>query len=332
MQSDASEEGYVICEQDMVMLFAPRGVGKSMFAMGLSIALATGGEFLCWKARRPIKVLYIDGEMPGRRVQKRLRDMTSHFNPHRQSKLNNNLAVLVRDQQGARKRLPRLDTPEGQHAVARLMDPRWTDEHDARLGAHLEGPQQLARWGARVVIIDNAACLFDPEGENDPAAWQPAQDWLQNLRDDGITPLLVHHASRTGTARGHSSKEDLMDTVIALTRMQGYKMRDGAQFKTEFTKGRSLYGDAAESFKAGISRETKTWFWEPIGKKKKSVEQARSALHEAIKDYIRANDGCSANRIEGRVSGGTTRIREALSDLLTAREIKKFKNGGFSIQ
>lgn len=326
------EDGYVICVQDMVLLFASRGIGKSLFALGLSIAIATGGEFLCWKAKKPRKVLYVDGEMPGRRIQKRLREMTEGLSKLRRYYLDRNLAFIARDWQGKGKRMPRLDTPEGEHAVERLLSPNWKDADDEFLEVHLEGPQKLASWGARVVVIDNAACLFDPEGESDPKAWQPASEWLQSLRDKGITTLLVHHASRTGTSRGHSSKEDLMDTAIQLTRPQGYQARDGAKFKVDFTKGRSLFGDAADPVIAHLKRG-EGWTWEPAGKvKKKTVKDARNKLHEAIRDYVRANDGCSANRIETCVRGGSGPIREALSELLTAGEIKKLKNGGFSLE
>ena len=57
--------------------------------------------------------------------------------------------------------MPRLDTPEGQAALAPF----------------------IARAG--LVFLDNRLCLFDPEGEKDATAWQPAQDWLLALRRRG---------------------------------------------------------------------------------------------------------------------------------------------------
>lgn len=224
--------------------------------------------------------------------------------------------------------MPRLDTPEGEAAVERLVDPKWSNK-DEEILLQLDGPRRLIHWGATVVILDNAACLFDPEGEKDGAAWRPAQDWLLKLRDRGVTTILVHHAGKSGEARGHSSKEDAMDTIISLRHPQGYKARMGAKFIVDFTKGRSLFGDAADPFLSKFNAED-GWTWEPLGAKKKSVKAAKSALHEAIKDYVRAHDGCTSTRIETRVKGGTKPIREALSKLLTARELKKYKNGGFS--
>ena len=37
---------------------------------------------------------------------------------------------------------------------------------------------------ADLVILDNRSCLFDPEGEKDASAWQPAQEWLQKHKPD----------------------------------------------------------------------------------------------------------------------------------------------------
>ena len=39
------------------MLFSWRGVGKTWVALGISVAIATGGEFLGWTAPQPRKVV-----------------------------------------------------------------------------------------------------------------------------------------------------------------------------------------------------------------------------------------------------------------------------------
>jgi len=57
----------------------------------------------------------------------------------------------------------------------------------------------------------------------------------------------VHHAGRNGQPRGTSKREDLMDTVIELKRPTNYDARDGAHFVLNFTKGRHLSGDQAQS-------------------------------------------------------------------------------------
>src|SRR5215470_9289787 len=54
----------ILLEQSLAMIHAWRGVGKTHVALGIAYAVASGGSFLGWKAERPRKVLYLDGEMP----------------------------------------------------------------------------------------------------------------------------------------------------------------------------------------------------------------------------------------------------------------------------
>ncbi|HWY81092.1 MAG TPA: AAA family ATPase, partial [Roseiarcus sp.] len=58
-------------DKGLAMLYAERGIGKTWIALGAAHAVASGGEFLCWRAERPRKVLYIDGEMPAHTLQER---------------------------------------------------------------------------------------------------------------------------------------------------------------------------------------------------------------------------------------------------------------------
>jgi putative DNA primase/helicase len=48
----------------LAMIHAERGIGKTWVALNAAHALNTAGEFLGWRARRPIRVVYLDGEMP----------------------------------------------------------------------------------------------------------------------------------------------------------------------------------------------------------------------------------------------------------------------------
>ena len=58
-------------DKGLTMIFAPRGVGKTWAALGIAHAVAGGGAFLRWRATRPRRVLYIDGEMPAVMLQDR---------------------------------------------------------------------------------------------------------------------------------------------------------------------------------------------------------------------------------------------------------------------
>ena len=60
-----------IPSQGLAMLYGPRGMGKTLVGMGIAYAVASGGEFLKFKAAKARKVLYVDGEMPAVAMQER---------------------------------------------------------------------------------------------------------------------------------------------------------------------------------------------------------------------------------------------------------------------
>jgi RecA-family ATPase len=57
-----------------VMLYAPTGLGKTMFGIALGLRAASGTGFLHWRGHGPKRVLYIDGEMPRLLLKERLAD------------------------------------------------------------------------------------------------------------------------------------------------------------------------------------------------------------------------------------------------------------------
>jgi putative DNA primase/helicase len=45
------------------MIYAPRGIGKTFFALSIALALASGTQFLKFKSSKPRKIVYLDREM-----------------------------------------------------------------------------------------------------------------------------------------------------------------------------------------------------------------------------------------------------------------------------
>lgn len=167
---------------NLVELVGQRGRGKSWVMLSLALLTACGGEVLGFSCADPLRVLYVDGEMESELVQQRL-DLLA--GPHGALDLRGDLSRLryiAADWQA--DFLPRLDTPEGQ--------------------AYIE--YEVER--ADVVFLDNRSCLFDPNGEKDPEAWQPAQEYLLSLRRRGKAVVVAHHTNKQGGARGHSKAED----------------------------------------------------------------------------------------------------------------------------
>ena len=62
----------VIPAQGIVILFAPRGIGKTFTALSAALAVAGGATLFHWHAPNTKQVLYVDGEMPAQAMQDRL--------------------------------------------------------------------------------------------------------------------------------------------------------------------------------------------------------------------------------------------------------------------
>lgn len=207
----------------LAMLFAERGVGKTMFGSYVAYAAAIGGSFLCWKASRPFRVLILDGEMPIVELQKRYRaiEKAQGIRPNPE-----NLVFLTADQ--APDGLPDLGTPDGQK----------------RFEPYLEGFE--------LIVVDNLSTLCRTGAENEADSWGVMQAWAVKQRSAGRSVLLVHHAGKGGAQRGTSRREDVLGTVIQLKHPNGYKQSEGANFEIHFTKARGFFGADAEPLEAHL--------------------------------------------------------------------------------
>lgn len=224
-----------LCSQDLCMIFAGRGIGKTHFALALSFAVATGGTFANMKAPEPKKVLYLDGELAGAVFQKRAAMHLPDVEPEP-----GYFRVFTPDLLPDGVPMPDLSTPEGQAAINRMIE----DDTD-------------------LVVIDNLSAWCRSGRENEAESWHPIATWILQLRRRGMAVLLIHHAGKGGQQRGTSKREDLLDVVIGLSRPKDYEPKQGAVFVMEFTKARNLSGADADSleFELGGDDDRAVWKW-----------------------------------------------------------------------
>jgi putative DNA primase/helicase len=206
------------------MLYASRGIGKTHVALGIAFAVATGSTFLRWQAPTPKRVLYLDGEMPARSMQDRLRSIAAG-SEHQPAQ--GFLTIITPDLQDIA--MPDIGTDAGRQALAPYID------------------------NADFVILDNYSTLMPSSRENENDAWGPMQAWQLDLRRRGKAILGVHHAGKDGRQRGSSRREDALDTVINLRRPSDYAANQGARFEVHLEKARSICGEAAEPFEASLA-------------------------------------------------------------------------------
>lgn len=221
--------------QDLCMIFAARGIGKTHFGLAITYAVATGGKFARWQASKARKVLYLDGELPGGVMQRRLLMHCPDVEP-----APGFLRVFTPDLLPEGRALPDVSTYEGQDAIDALIEP-----------------------DTEVVVVDNLSCWARTGRENEAESWGPVSDWMLSLRRRGIAVILIHHAGKGGQQRGTSKREDLLDVVIGLSRPTDYEPSQGAVFVAEFTKARNLAGPDAESIelKLGGTDDKAEWTW-----------------------------------------------------------------------
>lgn len=246
--------------QNLSMVYAWRGVGKTHVALGIAFAVASGGQFLNWIAPTPRHVLYLDGEMPASTIQERLRGLVlssnEDFDPE-------NLRILTPDLQD--RVIPDLGTLEGQDQIEEI------------------------RSRADLIIVDNLSCLARNTGasENDAESWRLVQDWALRLRREGCAVLFVHHSGKGGQQRGTSKREDVLDTVIELKRPNDYHEDEGARFEVHYNKHRHFHGRDAAPFEATLTTDA---HGVPVWTTRSLEESTFDRVVALAKDGLKPND------------------------------------------
>ncbi len=225
----------IIPAKGLVMLCAQRGVGKTHVALGIAYAVAAGGSFLRWTAPKPRKVLIVDGEMPARLLQDRLKSLSAGGSSDAVN-LDENLRLLPMDCQ----------------AIGTTLNLA-NSTHQKELDRHLDGVELL--------VIDNLSTLVNDGRENEAESWDKMQEWMLQLRRRGISVLIIHHAGRNENPRGTSKREDVLDTVIQLKRPPDYNNHQGARFEVHLTKARGVFGEEARPFEAQLETPDGVAVW-----------------------------------------------------------------------
>ena len=267
----------LIPEQGRVMVYGPRGIGKTHFALWLSVFLALGIDFLIWRIKRPKRVVYLDGEMDARDLRKRLEKIAEQYPDLKDT---SKLRLLpLRLYEGIR---PDLETESGQKLLTDCI-PERTD----------------------LVVIDNLSS-WTVSGREDAIAWASIERWIQMINRRGAAVLIVHHSGkRTGTQRGTSKREDQVEVIAALRPVSNSVPSDGAKFQVWIEKGRELIGDAKKPFQAELVEG-------PTGQEWLTYEiETSDALAARIK-RLKAK-GLSVTQIAQRVGRNKSTVSRYLS-------------------
>lgn len=209
-------------QQETVMVYAETGVGKSMFAASVALAVAGGGEFLGWRPKlregeTGYRVLYVDGEMHVQDIQDRMRVLTKAVPGLDLGAASGNLRFLARQHQRAGAEFPSITEPGGMRFY---LD-------------HIEATKP------DLVILDNFTTLGEVEDENAASSFNAVQAFLLGLKTCGVATILVHHAGKSGDFRGSSKLAATFETIVSLERPGEDKAMGEAQFRVTWDKVRA---------------------------------------------------------------------------------------------
>jgi DNA-binding transcriptional ArsR family regulator len=223
-EREAIVEGLILT-QTLIMLYAWRGLGKTMVSLALAVAVASGKPFLKWSVPVARRVLYVDGEMAASELQERLKKFCGNDVPMQ-------LDVLASEFF--------YDTERESMNLAKA-------EHQQRFLAQLELLKAEERNPA-LIILDNKAALMSGVEENSSTEQEPFWNFMKVLRYYGYTVMIVHHAGKGGDQRGTSANEGLLNLVIQLEIPKSNKKNgedadwiadsEGAAFRMTFPKKR----------------------------------------------------------------------------------------------
>lgn len=243
METDARAElwGPMLTSHQLMMVYAPTGVGKSFFVWALLLAIATGSKFLnhaCATARR---VLLAEGEMGLSYTKKRLNKLLPSlpFSPRGE-----NFKVLSKDHTGGQ--LWNISNPE----------------HQKRYNALLENVDVFA--------IDNLLSSAWPmhSRDNEFAMWERIAPWLFMIRDSGRSVILVHHTNKGGQQQmGASTKMNWLDTAIELRPPATERAVRGTEFELRFAKTRDVKKSDAQPLSVQFLEDddgVNHWIWSPL--------------------------------------------------------------------
>jgi putative DNA primase/helicase len=235
-------------EMMIILITGWRGIGKTWFVLSLFDYISKGLNFGPWQVENSVSSLYIDAEMAASDEQERL-CLLGKGMERRKSPL-----FIYSDAYANSLGIPR----------ANLRSERW--RRDLK--------QYLLDNGLKLVAFDNIASLCPGIDENTKQAWDPMNQYLLDLRFEGITSVLLHHTNKAGDQRGTSAREDNIDISMTLFQPSDYTNDQGARFIVKFKKTRistkdlSLMQDL--EFQLIETNDHVEWSWKNVKRKNKA--------------------------------------------------------------
>jgi len=278
----------LIREGESMMLWAAPGVGKTMAALSMALAIAGGGKFLEWNAPKARRVLYVDGEMHMGDLQSRLASLVKAVPGIELEAAGDNLALLARQAQDPEAEFPDLATKEGQDLIFK----------------------KATTGNFALVILDNFSVLADVDDENDAAAMSPVLQFLMRMKQGNVATVLLHHSSKGGdNYRGSSKLATTFEVIVGLTAAKGVESRHSSAFDMAFGKFRGKRNKTIEETTAWLidaKEGALEWQWKASedGQLRKLVDAVKSCNYSSQKELAAAlgTNPTAITRMKGKAT------------------------------
>lgn len=277
--------GDLITTTTRAFLVGRTGLGKTMLGFAMACGMASGAGFLHWRAARPARVLYVDGEMSAELIRARAIDALRRIGSPQQL---SNLTIYARDAEEATARvapslgtMPPLNTEAGQNFVHALIE---------ELG------------GVDVVIFDNVMSLIAGD-QKDEIPWTDTLPLVASLTAKRIGQLWLDHTGHNSDRQyGSATKSWRFDTVGLMTPLaDDQRAPREVAFQLTFDspgKARRRTPENWQDFAPTIIRLVDDrWTSEPAGSTRQHVSARLKLFHDALLDALASGAGCGPGKV-----------------------------------
>ena len=226
--------------------------GKTVFGLALSIAMASGQEFLDWECETPVPTLYVESELPAELFKGVRSSILNQYydvnNPQNSKFRGDRHFTLTQDDltnNGFKYGFKSI-------AVAKEHGKKAAEDYGRKGREFIENllyKIEKQTGQKPFYFLDNMSRLatFD---ENKAPDWHPFINWGIDLKNKGYSGCFVHHANKGNGAKGSSGSSfigRLLDTSIQLTKLENDYRFDmpgnkNLQSSIEFDKSRGFGG------------------------------------------------------------------------------------------
>lgn len=229
-----------IQEKGLTLIYGNRGSGKTFYALGMALALASGINFAGNTCNTPQQVLYVDGEMDPFETKERLEWLKNGFEMEGKTTHPENLHMFMVGLQGEDMQMPVLSKEDDQKNLEDIMK----------------------KHNIKVAFLDNIYTLYCPCDENDASSWAEYNDFNKKERQKGRSLVWIHHTGKDASRgpRGSSAIETLLNTSVFINKIKPKHPNDGLTIEVEYTKTRSTSGDEVAKKKYSLEVYTCTTY------------------------------------------------------------------------